>query len=152
MTEQKKESIKKFANESPCICFNLRKASRAITKIYDGMFRKAGLSAVQAAILNSIRMLGSMTVTQLAEAMATDRTTITRNLSALERDGYIKIIPGQDRRARIIVITKKGNDTSSKTMAIWTRFQKKIYKMAGKTRLEKLCKDISGVLLDIEKG
>ena len=54
--ETKQENIQRFTKESPCVCFNIRKAARAITQIYDDMFRDVGLTASQAAILNSLRI------------------------------------------------------------------------------------------------
>ena len=88
---QKKTAIESFANESPCICFNLRKASRAITHIYDGMFKHIGITASQAAILFALQTVGPMTISELAMAMATDRTTITRNLKPIDREGLVHI-------------------------------------------------------------
>ena len=59
--KEKQENIRRFANESPCVCFNLRKATRAITQIYDDMFRGAGLRTTQIAILNSLKTIGALT-------------------------------------------------------------------------------------------
>jgi len=144
--EDKKKRIKQFANCSPCVCFNLRKSARAITQVYDGMFRSLGLRVSQLSILNSLNMIGSLTVLELAEAIATDRTTITRNMKPLIRDGYIKAQTGSDRRTKEIAITEKGKAIAQKAMSIWEKYNAKITKKIGKSRIEKICKDLSAML------
>jgi len=133
------------------MCFNLRKASRAITQVYDNLFKKVGISPTQASILHSIRALGPITVTQMAEALATDRTTITRNLKPLEREKMIKICCGQDKRERCINITQKGIDYSDKAIEVWQGFQGKVVKAVGKNRMDKLRSDLFSALEIIQK-
>jgi len=147
----KENKINRFANESPCICFNLRKAARAITQIYDHMFRKIGLTASQISILTSLQMIGSMSVSQLSQAMATDRTTITRNLKPLERDGLIKIKVGEDKRSRLVLITDKGNDLCEKAYHIFKEFQNKLCQKVGKERMEQVCKELNETVVAIQK-
>jgi len=146
----KNKMIKQFANESPCICFNLRKAARAITQIYDNMFREIGLTAGQLSILRSLDMIGPMTVCQLSEAMATDRTTITRNLKPLEREKLIFIKTGYDRRSREIEVSKRGQELMHKAGGIFKGFQERLYKDVGKEKMEKLCKDLDETLSKIQ--
>ena len=148
---EKEQGIKKFANESPCVCFNIRKAARAITQIYDTLFKEVGLTSSQAAILNSTRMLGNLTVNQLADAMATDRTTITRNLKPLLRDGLVMISPGEDKRERVVTVTPKGENLSLQTMAAWEKFQRKIEGTVGKERIERLCRELTSAMEEIKK-
>ncbi|MGE0267850.1 MAG: MarR family winged helix-turn-helix transcriptional regulator [Candidatus Omnitrophota bacterium] len=147
----KEVKINQFANESPCICFNLRKAARAITQIYDHMFRGIGLTASQISILTSLRMIGSMSVSQLSQAMATDRTTITRNLKPLERDGLIKIKVGDDKRSRLILLTDKGNDLCDQSFNIFREFQQKVSQKLGKERMELMCKELNEAVATIQE-
>jgi len=144
--EDKKKKIEQFANCSPCVCFNLRKSARAITQVYDNMFRPIGLRVSQLAIINSVRIIGPLTVLELAEAIATDRTTVTRNIKPLARDGYIKVQTGVDRRSKEIVVTEKGKAIADKAMGIWKKYNDKIIKKMGKARIDKLCKDLSEML------
>jgi len=70
--QQREEMISRLATDSPCICFNVRKASRAITQVYERMFSRVGLTPSQAMILTSLKMIGPMTVCEVAQAIATD--------------------------------------------------------------------------------
>jgi len=145
-TAEKKKKIEQFANCSPCVCFNLRKSARAITQVYDNMFRSIGLRVSQLSIINSVNMIGPLTVQELADAIATDRTTIARNIKPLARDGYIKVQTGEDRRSKEIVSTAKGEAIAKKAMSIWQKYNDKITKKMGKARIEKLCQDLSEML------
>jgi len=149
--KKRQESIKKFAEDSPCLCFNIRKASRIITQYYDEMLKSLGLTATQASVLGCLRKIGPMMVSELSEAMATDRTTLTRNLKPLERDGLICTQVGQDRRSRAITLTEKGEAVSIKSFETFSGFQKKLYATLGKEKVEKLCKDLCGALEEIQK-
>ncbi|MEE9539836.1 MAG: MarR family transcriptional regulator, partial [candidate division NC10 bacterium] len=42
----------KFGEEAPaCVCFNIRKAARAISQLYDDVLRPSGLRVTQFSIL-----------------------------------------------------------------------------------------------------
>ena len=95
MTLTKRISEKKHQNTGNlCACFNLRKAMRTVTHLYDEALKPAGLRATQFTVLASTRNLGPVSVNQLAEKMVMDRTTLTRNLKPLERDGLIAVRQG----------------------------------------------------------
>ena len=90
-----------------CTCSELRKAGRAITLLYDNAFKSSGLLSTQFGVLQVLCDIDSIQITDLAGKLAMDRTTLTRNLSVLERDGFIKISQGKDHRTRIVIATKR---------------------------------------------
>ena len=84
----------------PCTCFRLRSAARRMTQVYEHALRPTGLKITQYSLLANLARSGSHSVTALARVLATDRTTLTRNLAPLERDGLVKITDGPDARPR----------------------------------------------------
>lgn len=148
---EKSQKITQFANHSPCICFNLRKAARAITQIYDQLFREIGLTASQISILTSLKMIGGMTVSQLAQAMATDRTTITRNLKPLERRRLIEIQVGVDKRSRQIDLTPEGLAQAERSAEIFQQFHHKVCGAVGRERMEQLCDQLGRIVEEIQE-
>jgi len=48
------------------------------------------------------------TINELAEILVMDRTTLTCNLKPLDREGWLKIEPGQDQRTRLVSLTPNG--------------------------------------------
>ena len=66
-----------------CTCFNVRRASRAVTQFYDDIMAPSGIKATQFTMLGAVALMGPASVTRLAEHLALDRTTLTRNLKVL---------------------------------------------------------------------
>jgi DNA-binding MarR family transcriptional regulator len=55
-----------------------------------------------------------------------DRTTLTRNLAILEREGLIKISEGKDHRTRNVTATQKGRDAVTRAIPLWNEVQDKV--------------------------
>jgi DNA-binding MarR family transcriptional regulator len=72
-----------------------------------------------------------------------DRTTLTRNLSVLERQGFIKISPGKDQRTRIVTITSSGSNSIAKTIPLWNEVQRKVKKQMGESAWNELMQSLS---------
>jgi DNA-binding MarR family transcriptional regulator len=88
-------------------------------------------------------MLGSVTVTRLAEIGVMDRTTLTRNLKPLEKKGLIKVVPGDDQRTRIVTLTAHGKEVLSKALPLWEKAQSRVIKRLGQERWNSLMTNLS---------
>ena len=75
--------------ETPCACSTLRRATRALTAMYDAALAPSGLRITQLSVLSALARLGPLPVTRLAAEVALDRSTMGRNLDPLERRGLI---------------------------------------------------------------
>lgn len=128
---------------STCTCAELRKASRAVTLLYDNAFKSSGLLSTQLSVLRVISKSDSLKVSQLAEELGMDRTTLTRNLSVLERQGFIKISTGKDQRTRIVTITPSGSNSIAKTIPLWNEVQRKVKKQMGENAWNELIQSLS---------
>ncbi len=123
-----------LANCVNCACFNLRKVTRAVTQLYDDMLRPSELRVTQFSLLVVGKMMGPVSVTRLAEMTVMDRTTLTRNLDLLRKQGLIEVAPGEDRRTRIVTITSRGNAALAKAMPFWKKAQSQVVKALGQER------------------
>lgn len=119
---------------SRCACFNLRKASRVITQHFDEILKPSGLLTTQFTILMAVAMAKSGTINQLAEILVMDRTTLTRNLKPLEREGLLKSEPGQDQRTRVISLTSNGETALAKALPLWEQAQSTVEGVLGQQR------------------
>src|SRR5215468_6052077 len=70
-----------------CACFNLRKTTRAITQFYNAILQPSGLLATQFTLLAILARDHPTPISALADALGMDRTTLSRNLKPLQRDG-----------------------------------------------------------------
>ena len=129
-----------------CACFKVRKAARAITKLYEEVLRPSGLRATQFSLLMATRVMGPVTVLNLAQVTVMDRTTLTRNLQILEKRGLITIKPGEDRREREVNLTDEGMEVLTKAIPLWEEAQERIRKGMGEERLQNLLDDLSEMI------
>jgi len=97
----------------------------------------------QFSILMATHSLERATLTRLAKVMAMDRTTLTRNLRPLEREGLLMIAPGQDRRERQIAITARGQHLLAKAVPLWEQIQARVAESFGADRLQQLFHELS---------
>lgn len=129
-----------------CTCGELRKAARAITLLYDNAFKSSGLLSTQFNVLQAIHNIDSMRISDLANKLGMDRTTLTRNLSVLERQGFIKISQGKDHRARIVTTTQKGRNSVTKTISLWNEVQHKVKDQMGESSWRELMQNLGQLL------
>ncbi|MEO8127691.1 MAG: MarR family winged helix-turn-helix transcriptional regulator [Bryobacteraceae bacterium] len=108
----------------PCLCSRLRRTARAVSAFYDSFLEPGGLTVTQYAILvNIAREKSGIQRTALASRMGMERTTLTRNLSPLEREGWITGKAGSDKRARMIAATPKGLRKLGSSYPLWAAAQ-----------------------------
>jgi DNA-binding MarR family transcriptional regulator len=129
-----------------CACFNLRKAARAVTQLYEEMLRPSGLRGTQFALLVATKNLEPVTVKRLAKAMVMDRTTLTRDLKPLEKQGLLTVEVGEDRRERKVTLTLQGQQVLARALPLWEKAQARIEKGLGQERLQRLLTDLSAAV------
>jgi len=122
----------------PCTCANLRRASRAVTQLYDDALRDTGLRVTQFTLLQALSLAGDLTQRQLGEFLAIDSTTLTRTLGPLEDRGWIRSRAGADRRERHWEITAAGRVRLAKAKPAWEKAQRRMRTGVGDERLSAL--------------
>src|SRR5690349_12170416 len=93
---------------SSCISYNLRKASRIVSKVYVREMRAAPVRGPQFTLMMMISKRENPKISELAREVGADRTTMTRNLEQLEKKGFIRISQGKDKRSKAVQIVPKG--------------------------------------------
>jgi DNA-binding MarR family transcriptional regulator len=129
-----------------CTCFNLRKAARAVTHLYDEVLRPSGLRATQFSLLMLIRGLGPVRITELAEKAVMDRTTLKRNVELLEREGLVRIEAGEDARVRQIRVTPAAEARLKEAQPLWQRAQAHVTRELGQGRADRLLADLAAAV------
>ena len=97
--------------------------------------------------------MGSITISTLAKALVMDRTTLTRNLRPLEKQGLLRITSGkEDRREREVTLTGSGQAILGKALPLWQAVQKEVKKELGQGRFERLLHDLSATVKVAERN
>lgn len=120
-----------FAECVDCLCLASRRAARTITRSFERHLRPSGLRATQFSMLVMLSLRGRSTISDLAEALGVERTTLTRNLALVEARGLVRINPGEDARSREVEITAKGKAAISKALPAWQAAQKATLSAVG---------------------
>ncbi len=136
----------RVADVSACTLNNLRKAARAVGQIYDASLMPTGLKGTQFILLAHLNSLGPLPLTQLADAMVMDRTTLTRNLKPLIEQKLVATAPGEDRRVRTIVLTKQGQAKVKEALPHWRKIQKRLVDDIGTKRWSGLLNNLSATV------
>jgi len=94
-------------NQQACACMALRKAARALTRLYDDQLSPRDMTTTQFAILGTLDRRGDLPLTELATLLVMDRTTLYRTIEPVERRGWVSIGPGPGR-SKIAHLTDEG--------------------------------------------
>jgi DNA-binding MarR family transcriptional regulator len=135
-----------------CVCFNLRKAARAVTQVYDEILRPTGLRATQHSLLQVIELSGTVSISTLAERAVMDRTTLARNLDLLEREGLVRIQSGEDARVREVTLTTTARKKLAAALPYWEKAQAQVTEKLGKGRSDQLLSDLFATVAATESA
>jgi DNA-binding MarR family transcriptional regulator len=122
-----------------CACFDLRRATRVVSRMYDDFMRDAGLNITQFSLLRLICAQKELSISTLGRYMVMDRTSITRALAPLERDGLIHSRSGADKRIRIVSVTNKGRKLVEDAEPKWRQAQEALIETIGEDRWRAMC-------------
>lgn len=114
-----------------CTCFRLRKLTRRVTQHYDAHLAAAGLRITQFSVLSMLEHADSLSVSELAERLEMDRTTLSRNLGPLQAAGWVESGARRDARSRALRITAAGRETWARAKPHWRRAQDELNQALG---------------------
>lgn len=138
--------------QADCACSGLRRAAREITRRYERALAPSGVKATQLPILVALGSGEPVPITPLAEVLALDRTTLTRNLRILEARGLINIATAQhDARMRLASITDEGLRVLAHALELWRGAQGAVIEAFGQARLRALFGDLSDLTRSYER-
>jgi DNA-binding MarR family transcriptional regulator len=121
-----------------CLCTNLRRATRAISNLYDAALAPSGIKITQFSLLRAVERNEPVAITALADEMALDRTTLARNLAPLERDRLVELAPGSDQRVTEVRLTRAGRNKIAAALPLWKKTQADVGRLLSDGRIEQL--------------
>lgn len=143
-----KDNIKEMSRQigKACLCFNLRKASRLLSQVYDQALKPTGLKATQFSLLMAVAGNDGITIGKLARPLGMDRTTLSRNARILEKKGLIRTREGEDRRTQVLNLTENGAGLLLEAIPLWEQVQKQLIEKIGERQLEELLGSLRDLL------
>jgi DNA-binding MarR family transcriptional regulator len=125
-----------------CTCFRIRSVARRVTAIYSQHLAPTGLKISQFSLLGFIAAEGPVSIGRLSELLATDRTTLTRNLGPLLDDGLVERAAAGDKRRHELVATTAGRALFKRVLPLWANAEQEVRAAMG----SKLTTDLHGAL------
>ncbi len=129
-----------------CACASLRRAARAMTRLYDRALGGTGVGAAQFTLLQVLaRNEQPLTQRAFAEILAMDSTTLTRTLVPLARQDFVQSRPGADRRERLWTLRPAGKRQLQRALPRWERVQQRVRSRIGVQHWEALIEETTRV-------
>lgn len=114
-----------------CASFNFRRAARAVTSLYDRAFEPFGIRSTQFSILVGVAKTQPTSISALSELLVIDRTTLTRSLRLLKKQGLLTISARAEKRQRFLELTPRGAQTLADSLPAWRAAQERFVQMVG---------------------
>ncbi|MEJ2131178.1 MAG: MarR family transcriptional regulator [Gammaproteobacteria bacterium] len=121
-----------------CANGHLRQAARVVTRAYDHMLAPTGLKSTQFSLLATTTRLGPRSITELADILGLERSTLSRNLKVMEKDGLIRVSPEGYKRTRRVEATPEGKRRLEAALPYWKRAQGRVVQKLGSERFLEL--------------
>ncbi|WEK05574.1 MAG: MarR family transcriptional regulator [Candidatus Devosia phytovorans] len=106
-----------------CLVLNTRMAARAVTRLADRRLRPLGITAAQFTIITALHGAPNRSVTDVANSIAMDRSTLSRNLDLLERKGVVRTQGAEKGNGRLCALTGDGETLLEQILPVWREGQ-----------------------------
>ncbi|GAA0617652.1 MarR family winged helix-turn-helix transcriptional regulator [Brevundimonas kwangchunensis] len=116
---------------SPCVCGRLRRASRALTRLYDEALEPVGLTVTQFSVMRTLSRHDRPTLAELAEATAHEKSALWRTLQPLARKGWIDAASSEGERGQRLALTPAGREKLNDAMPPWREAQARVSETLG---------------------
>ena len=137
-----------------CASFNFRRTARAVTALFDNALQKTGIRSTQFAILTAIAKSQPVSIGKIAEILVIDRTTLTRSLGLMQKQGFLTISPRAAKRQRFLSLTLKGEKALAQALPEWRKIQQRFIDSVGPEywlKLRSELEDLSKLAVSLEQ-
>jgi DNA-binding MarR family transcriptional regulator len=120
------------AGTGPCGFAGLRRASRAVSHLYDLVLAPTQLKITQYTMLRQIAEAGEIAHCDLARTSVGSEETFSRRLASARKCGWVSMRIG-DRQRRVYRLTEKGAQVLREATPYWERAQDRMRRELGDT-------------------
>ena len=106
-----------------CLLRNTRAAARVMTRRFAEHMREFDVSTEQFSLIASLVGTEHNSVSALANFLAIERSTLTRNLALLEKKGLVKLVAAKKGNARVVELTAVGYQLMKDMTPSWRKAQ-----------------------------
>jgi DNA-binding MarR family transcriptional regulator len=107
-----------------CLALRVRRLDRLLSRIYDTALRPHRVTVAQLGLLTAVRLSGPVSPSKLGEILDLERSTVSRNVALLLRNGWVSAAVAQDGRSQLLSITRRGQVLLDEAIPAWRRAQR----------------------------
>ena len=122
----------------PCACANLRRAARAVTRLYNRELLSDGIEITQFTLMMALNQVGEISQGELGELLALDSTSLTRMMKLLKEHAWVQAKEGDDRRFRLFRLTKAGREKFQQCVPHWKHAEEHLRAALGEKTMGEL--------------
>jgi DNA-binding MarR family transcriptional regulator len=115
---------------SACLAMRARRVARRVTQIYDRQLADSTLSAARMNVLVAVSAMPGVRATELGEALHLEKSTVSRDLARLLKDGHIEARSGHGR-SRHLYATAQGDAELERMLPAWREAQAQARELLG---------------------
>ncbi|MBA4062818.1 MAG: MarR family transcriptional regulator [Isosphaera sp.] len=114
-----------------CVAVRIRLLARLVTARCDAGLRGHGVRVAQVNILVAAGAMGPVTPTDLAARLVMDKSTLSRDVAALLRKGWLKKVGTDDQRSHTLELTPAGRGKLASLLPVWRKAQAELREELG---------------------
>ncbi len=105
-----------------CLCLQAQRTARTLARRFDEALRPLELTNGQFSLLISLNRPQPAAMGPVAQLLGMDRTTLTAALKPLQRRKLVETVADKDdRRSRLLKLTRAGHALLEKAVPVWER-------------------------------
>ena len=108
-----------FSATEICLGNASRMAARAVRRVYNRQMRPLDINHPQFGLLVALARSPRNNIRELADKMALDASTLTRNIAVLERRGAVSSDGGRGRAGKVFRLTPEGEELLGRALNAW---------------------------------
>lgn len=116
---------------SNCLAARVRLLGRAMTGVYDRALARHGVSIAQVNLLAALGKLGPCSPARVGEVVQLERSTVSRNVGLLVKQGWVDPVSSDAKGVREIALTPSGLAKLEAVLPDWRRAQEEAAKLLG---------------------
>ncbi len=114
-----------------CLAMRSRLIGRTVTAIYDDALRPVGVTVGQLNLLAIVVRRGPISPGQVARRLNIEKSTMSRNVERMKRNGWLAIRPGESGRSQELRISKSGRRILEEAEPLWREAQRRAREVLG---------------------
>src|SRR3954449_13006583 len=114
-----------------CLAVRVRTLNRAVSALYDDALRPHGLRVGQLNLIVAVARMGTARPGDLCRILRMDKSTLSRDVEVMRRNGWLEVDDSADARARPLRLSGQGHALLETIVPVWRQAQEKAGALMG---------------------